>query len=380
MIRILHTGDVHLDSAFSGLDSRHAEIRRGELRDTFTSILNYACTEDVDLLLIAGDLFDGASVTHETLALLIREFERFQKPVFIAPGNHDPVGTSGIWAKNRSRDLFPPNVHVFREPELSSVDLDIRGIPVTVYGFGFTESTMDTVPLEGNAVADPSRVNLLVCHCDLLSPTSGLSRRGTPYCPMTPAHLEAFGADYAALGHIHNPPNFGNNNRFAYCGCLEGRAFDETGPKGAIVADIDKTSVNLRRVRFSRRRYEKAELALTGVSTQAEVREAIADFIEENGWGDDTLLSLRLTGVAAQSLVIDTEALESTPFGLFFLHVEDATLPALDFAALERDITVTGEVYRQLKPSLESDDPRTREVGLRALRYALSALAGEKTF
>ena len=137
---------------------------------------------------------------------------------------------------------------------------------------------------------------------------------------------------------------------------------------------------HLRRVRFSRRRYEKAELALTGVSTQADVREAVADFIEENGWGDDTLLSLRLTGMAAQSLVIDTESLENTPFGLFYLRVEDATLPALDFAALEKDITVTGEVYRQLRPSLESDDPRTREVGIRALRYALSALAGEKTF
>lgn len=370
MLRILHTGDIHLDSAFSGLDSRHAEIRREELRAAFTSMMSYARQNGVDLLLIAGDLFDGASITRETLALLIREFERFENPVFIAPGNHDPARPDSIWAKNRSRDLFPPNVHVFRDSVLSSVDLDIRGIPVTVHGFGFTESSLETVPIEGTAVADPSRVNLLVCHCDIT---------GTPgYCPVTPAHLEEFGADYAALGHIHNPPP--HENRWAYCGCPEARAFDETGPKGAIVADIDKTSVHLRRVRFSRRRYEKAELALTGVSTQADVREAVTDFIRENGYGEDTLLSLRLTGIAAQSLVIDTEALERDPGDLFYLRVEDATLPVPDFAALEADITVTGEVYRQLKPSLESDDPRTREVGIRALRYALSALAGEKTF
>ena len=201
---------------------------------------------------------------------------------------------------------------------------------------------------------------------------------------MTAAHLDAFGADYAALGHIHNPPPPGHDGRWAYCGCLEARAFDEIGPKGACVAEIEKddlrSSVTLRRVRFSKRRYEKAELALTGVSTQAEVREAIAALIAERHFGEDTLLSLRLTGVAAQSLVIDTEALESDPCGLFFLRVEDATLPALDFAALENDITITGELYRSLKPSLESDDPRTREVGIRALRYALSALAGEKTF
>jgi len=380
MIRLLHTGDVHLDSPFSGLGSRHAGIRRGELRGTFSSILTYARTNDVDLLLIAGDLFDGAYITHETLSLLLRELERFEKPVFIAPGNHDPASSGSLWGKNRSRDLFPPNVHIFRDSALSSVDLDIRGTPVTVHGFGFTESSMENVPLEGKTVADPARINLLVAHADMT---------GSPYhCPLTAAHLDAFGADYAALGHIHNPPPPGHDNRWAYCGCPEGRGFDETGPKGACVVEIDKrdirSAVTLRRIRFSRRRYEKAELALTGVSTQAEVREAAAAFLAAHGFGEDTLLSLRLTGEAAQSLVIDTEALEQSlaglPGGLFFLRAEDATLPALDFAALEGDITVTGELYRRLKPSIESENPRTREVGIRALRYALSALAGEKTF
>ena len=46
-----------------------------------------------------------------------------------------------------------------------------------------------------------------------------------------------------------------------------------------------------------------------------------------------------------------------------------------EYALLEKDVTVRGEVYRQLKPLLESEDLRQREVGIRALRYALSALA-----
>ena len=78
--------------------------------------------------------------------------------------------------------------------------------------------------------------------------------------------------------------------------------------------------------------------------------------------------------------MIDTEALENSPCGLFLLRVEDATLPDIDCAALEHDPTITGELYRILKPSIESDDIRTQEVAVRAFRYALSALAGEKTF
>ena len=128
------------------------------------------------------------------------------------------------------------------------------------------------------------------------------------------------------------------------------------------------------------RRYEKGELALTGMATQADVREAVAAYVAQNRYGEDTLLSLRLTGVVAQSLVIDTEALENSPCGLFLLRVEDATLPDIDCAALEHDPTITGELYRILKPSIESDDIRTQEVAVRAFRYALSALAGEKTF
>lgn len=373
MIKILHTGDVHLDSAFSGLDSRHAEIRRNELRAAFTSMMTYARANGIDLLLIAGDLFDGAYVTRETVALLVREFERFGKPVFIAPGNHDPASADSVW----TRITFPGNVHIFRENALSCCDLP--DIPVSVYGFGFTENSLVSVPIAENTVADLSRVNLLVCHCDMTG-----AKASVKDCPITAEHLDAFGADYAALGHIHNPPAPGHDGRWCYCGCLEARAFDETGPKGACVVEIEKTgrtsAVTVKRVRFSKRRYEKCELALTGLSTQADVREAVADCIARNRFGEDTLLSLRLTGIVASSLVIDTEALENSSFGLFFLRVEDATLPDVDRTALETDPTITGELYRILKPSIESEDARTREVGIRAFRYALSALAGEKTF
>lgn len=374
MIKILHTGDIHLDSAFAGLDTRHAEIRRNELRAAFTSMMTYARENNVDLLLIAGDLFDGDLVTRETLALLTREFARFERPVFIAPGNHDPASSASVWA----RDLFPGNVHVFRTDTLSAVDLP--DLPVTVYGYGFTASDLVTVPIEGKTVSDPSRVNVLVGHCDMLG-----MKKSTKDCPMTAAHLNAFGADYAALGHIHNPPAPGHDGRWCYCGCLEARAFDETGPKGACVVDIEKdgaspSSVTIRRVRFSKRRYEKTDLALTGASTQADVREAVETFIGEQRLGEDTLLSLRLTGVVEPSLVIDTASLEKDGFGLFLLRVEDATMPDIDPSALENDITVRGALYRQLKPSLESEDSRTAEVAKRALRYALSALAGEKAF
>ena len=373
MIRILHTADVHLDSPFSGLNPSTAELRRNELRQTFMSMMTAAKRIDADLILIAGDLFDGAAVSRETVKMLCREFETFGRPVFIAPGNHDPASPGSVW----QRVTFPENVHVFTSTEPEGIDLaDEEGedTGVTVYGFGFTGPDLETVPIAGWAADDPERINLLVCHCDMLGMKS-------TDCPVTPAHLTAFGADYAALGHIHNPPAAGPDNRWAYPGCPEPRAFDEPGPKGAILAEISKkdgvSTVGLRRVRFSRRRYEKAETDCTGCSDEEDVRERIRRTVSDLGWGDDTLASVRLTGFVPPALLIDTERLASEDFGLFSLKLADETRPEADPEILENDPGIRGAIWRELGPELSSDDPRRREVALRALRHALRAVAGE---
>ena len=58
-LKLLHAADIHLDSPFSGLDSRSAEARRNELRSAFTSMMTYARKADTDLVLLSGDLFPG---------------------------------------------------------------------------------------------------------------------------------------------------------------------------------------------------------------------------------------------------------------------------------------------------------------------------------
>ena len=78
-IRIMHMADVHLDSPFSRLETEKAELRRRELRGVFTSMMLYARVQRVDLVLIAGDLFDVEYAGEDTLSLIIREFEKAQR-------------------------------------------------------------------------------------------------------------------------------------------------------------------------------------------------------------------------------------------------------------------------------------------------------------
>ena len=159
MLRILHTGAVHLDSPFSGLDPSFAEVRRNELRAAFTSMLHYAKCEKVDMILIAGDLIDADFVTYETLSLIKREFESIKCPIVISPGNHDCASESSVW----SRFAFPDNTYIFTHDELEFFDFPKLG--VRVWGWAFTSRTMEASPIAGKK-ADGEYINLLCGHGD----------------------------------------------------------------------------------------------------------------------------------------------------------------------------------------------------------------------
>lgn len=370
-VKILHTGDIHLDSPFSRLDARRAEIRRSELRAAFTSMLTYARVNDVDLILIAGDLFDSEFVTRETVGLIVREFEKCRSQIFIVAGNHDCITPSSIYAKE---GIFPSNVHIFKSDEVEKISLEELG--VDVYGYSYMTSEMHENPIVGRHVENENNLNILLCHADITSKSSADS-------PIDEQMISSFGADYTALGHLHNAPEIKDVDGccYAYCGCLEGRDFGECGMKGAVLIEADKemgfANLKVNRVRFSKRRYEKEELNVDGAETQGEIAEAIEDFINMRGYGEETLLSLTLKGAVTPSLVINTDALEKRFTELFSIEITDSTVPAEDIEALGDDVTVKGQFYRELRPLIESGTDAEKKLAQAALRYGLSALAGE---
>ena len=97
IIKIFHTGDFHLDSPFSGLDVKQSDMRRAELRNSFSAALMRAASGGCELILIAGDLFDCGYVTAETVKKTFLAIEKCALPVVIAPGNHDPYEKNGVY-------------------------------------------------------------------------------------------------------------------------------------------------------------------------------------------------------------------------------------------------------------------------------------------
>ena len=372
MPKILHVGDIHLDSPFSLFDVEKSQARRSELRGTFSSIMMYAKINEADLVIIAGDLFDSEFVTKETMNVIVSQFNMHPSCRFvITPGNHDPASARSAYLKTK----FPENVYVFKNENVEKISFDDIG--VDVYGFAYTDEKYEKNPLDASISLDKSKINIFAAHADIYS-------KNSTYCPIKPADIAAFGFDYAALGHIHLGGKIEKEGEtyYAYCGCPEGRSFDECGVKGGIFLNAEKRGgeffVKFDLPRFCKKRYEKIEVDVSEKKTRADALEAIKKAVLENSLGRDTLLRVKLCGVVAPDADFEENSITENDAGVFYIEVENCTLPLLDFGELENDISIKGAVFRELLPKLEGEDERERKIASMALKYALAALEGNE--
>ena len=151
MLRFIHAADFHLDSAFTGLNEQQARQRRQESRDLTRRMVEYANDHGVQLMLLAGDLFDSDSIYGQTAEELAAALAEFRGHVVIAPGNHDCYTAASPYA----RTLWPDNVLIFTAPEMLSMRLSFPQYGCTVYGAAFTAPEMpESAELAGIAEQD----------------------------------------------------------------------------------------------------------------------------------------------------------------------------------------------------------------------------------
>lgn len=364
-MKILHCADLHLDSPFSGLDVPAGESRREEQRDLFRSLICLARNRRIDLLLIAGDLFDTGYTSSKTVEFVSDMLSKLDCPVIISPGNHDPYTKGGPYSTS-----FSDNVHIFDSETLSSFDFPELG--TTVYGYAFTSSRYEAHPLEQKIEVNAERINLLCAHADT---TSTLSR----YAPITPREISDAPFVYAALGHIHKAPEIEEigGTVVAYSGCAEGRSFDETDFGGAILLDIGDGNIRYERVRLAKRRYMIEQLDVTAAENDTEVTEKILRRIAVSGYKDDTALRVILCGSLPPSYTPNASNIASKIEGLYHIEILDDTVPLYDAETLLEDMSVRGEYFRTLVRKMKEGTAEERRIAVQALRIGLCALEGK---
>lgn len=318
-LKIIHTADIHFDTAFSGLsETDKASIRQRDLRTVFSKIISFA--QNADMLFISGDLFDGKKVSRTTLDFLKREFARIgDVAVFISAGNHDCFDSDSVYG---SFD-FGDNVHIFSDkPEVVETKY------ADIYGVSFQSANDSRAFLPMFNVKNPDKINLLVMHGNL---------SGESYNPIKPVDIENCGMDYIALGHIHMSSGLKSRGNcfYAYPGCPEGRGFDELGEKGILALNVSKGSVSAEFMPTYEKMYLKSDIDVS----KAESNEDILSMIQNTMCGNQNIYRFYLKGES--SFPIETEVIKNG-IDAFDISVIDETVPAVDIFRLSEEFTLKG--------------------------------------
>ena len=359
MIRFLHGADYPLDSAFGALPAQRAAERRRESRELLFRLADYVNGHDIDLMLLAGDLFDSASPFRETGEQLAAALGQMRARVFVAPGNHDWYGPGSPW----ETETWPENVTVFRERAMTAAE--VPELDLVVHGAAFTGPDQPESLLAGFTAPADGKVHIGLLHGEL----DGAEDR---YDPIRREEVSASGLAYLALGHVHKrmePLTLGRTV-CAWPGCLEGRGFDELGEKGFYKGTIsDSGEVSLTFVPFARHRYEILEVDVTGKDPRTAVEAALPP--DTAGDLDRVLLTGETAGGGAGAAAL-REALADR---FDTLEVRDRTRMAEDLWQRAGEDSLRGLFLRELLARREAaeDEAARAEIDL-AARFGLAAL------
>lgn len=371
-VKILHCADLHLGSEMMTLPKKSRE-RRGELLRTFRRITELCKEEQVDILLIAGDLFEGSNVDSETVRSVKDYLQAVTCPVFISPGNHDYISLDSPYME----EGWPDHVKIFKGA-MEKVVLPEKN--VAVYGAGFTGTYVRKSMLDFQEV-DPSCINLLCIHGDLVS-----EGQKSDYHAMSPEDFRRSGMDYVALGHIHKREEIRRTGDtfYAYSGCPEGRGFDELGSKGVYLGPIYKGHQELTYVEVCQRQYIRMDIDMTGVYREMEAEHKIVKTLEDK-FGKDYdrhIYQIAFTGTCKEEDVLPLKTLETNlSETIYHLELSDERTVERDYESLREEVSLRGIFTRNLMELMEEAREKGEEELLftyeRALKLGMASFDGE---
>jgi len=273
-VRFIHAADIHLDSPLTGLSAyadAPVEMLRTATRDAFTNLVTEAIDQEVDFMVIAGDLYDGTWKDHNTGIYFCKEMGRLKKadiPVYVLFGNHDAES-------EMTRQLqLPDNVFTFETRKPTTFRLN--HLKAALHGRSFKEAATTENLVTGYPAPLHGMFNIGVLHTALEGSTVHAN-----YAPCSLGELHAKGYHYWALGHVHEHRIWEGTSTIVFPGNLQGRHIRETGPHGAVLITADESGVQkVERLLVDVLRWHNLEVKVADCNTLPEVVRAIGRGLE----------------------------------------------------------------------------------------------------
>lgn len=370
-MKFVHAADLHLDSPLAGLskyEGAPVEQIRGATRRALENLVALCLNEGAELLLIAGDLYDGDWRDYSTGLFFHKQMAALRagnvRVVWIR-GNHDAA------SKLTAHLQLPDNVRELSHKKPDSLVLEDLGVAVHGQGFDTRDVSVDL----SLRYPEPRRglFNIGLLH------TALEGRAGHAlYAPCRLSALVDRGYDYFALGHVHTREVLSERPWIVFPGNLQGRHARETGPKGASLITVEGEQVrSVEHRALDEVRWHVAEADVSGERSLdgvlERVREALTRAVAASG-GRLSAIRVRVHGPTATHEQLMTHAERISE------EVRALTLDLPGEAWLEKVELATGPAYAPARAREREDAVGEMLRGLHEIASdegALLELAGE---
>jgi DNA repair exonuclease SbcCD nuclease subunit len=373
MVRLLHTADVHLGARHADLGDRAATQRERQFA-AFVATIDLALAEKVDLLLIAGDLFDSNVQPRRSVDRAAAQLKRLVDArirIVIAPGTHDVYDRASIY---RAYDL-PAMAGAVGSDLVTVLDPDhpdvvLPTLDLVVHGRCFATKRAPASPLEGLDVARDDRG---AWHVGLLHAAIAIEgRTDGDDVVITTDQIAASHLDYLALGHWHSTKQ-GKAGRtiYAYAGAPEPVAINQDRAGNVLLVTLDtpdgKKKVTVEERRVGKTTVERLQLDVATVGSQPALVARLAEQANP-----DLVLDVELTGVRPDELDLHVEEVEAELAERFLkVRIRDRSTAPLPEGPIASPDTVLGAFIRDLEARIAEVEAANDASAAGELRDAL---------
>lgn len=324
MTRFLHTADWQLGMTRHYLDD-HAQGRFAQARiDAVRRLAELAAEQSCAFVVVAGDVFDTNQPDRTTLGRALDALGAFTMPVYLLPGNHDPLDPGSIYRTPAFLDRCPPHVEVIRDrqPRHPVDGLELVGVP--------WESKHPLPNHLADACADlpdDGRLRVVVGHgaADVIS--GDFAQPGTFKVSEVEAAIEEGRLTYLALGDRHSTTSVGDTGRIFYSGAPEPTDYVEQDPGNALVVDLSVDPIDVQPHRIGSWEYK----IVAGSVDDDDDLTLLFDELDTIGEKERTIVKVKVDGTLTLSQAARLEA---------ELEARAEVFAALEHPERHRDITI----------------------------------------
>lgn len=373
-IKFIHTADLHLGKKFLSLESQEISEKLNEhMLKSFSKICEVATEKDVDLLLIAGDLFDYYNPIKKIVKRVNEGFKKLKGrdiKVIICPGTHDGYFYKDSIYRNNQ---FEDNVFIIKESKFSTPkEIGTKSGKVLIYSVAL-DPTISKPYLEKIKRISIPGIHLGIFHGTLLDGIPWEVKKR--YFPIKKEELISMDMDYIALGHTHNFKEIRDNNRLiaAYSGSPFHLNFSDKLEKGIFLVTLENGESRLQKIKISDILWEEKEIDCTKL-TNNEIKSEIEKLEDKN-----LILNLSLVGQPSEFIKTD-EILESLRNLFFNLLIIDETISMkMPLKDISEEKSLRGLMTKKVLEKIEiSSSDYEKEKWSRVLFFILKSLQKEE--